>query len=182
MGKPVGIVLLVLGLVLGPCTHIASRFFSGTAIVEAPLTFETGGNGSSGARFAFSLPADALPAVVVIQASASHGPALQPANAPADIWKVRLIKGGQVIREQPIRLQSHMVEATSALVFKESIPLEDTQGGGDYVLDIALPSAPQLTLESARIEVRANIIPADLSWLAGGLVLIVAGLALILSA
>jgi hypothetical protein len=182
MGKAVGILLLVLGLALGPGSYLASRFFSGRVIAEAPLTFETGIDGRRHFRFAFSLPADALPAAVIIQASASHGPALLPADLPADTWTLRLLKDGVALRELPMHLQSTTVEATPALVFKESLSLDAAQGGGDYMLEIALPAAPRLTLDSARVEVRAGVTPANPSWLVAGLALIVAGLALILSA
>ena len=182
MGKAAGLLLLVLGLVLGPGSYLASRFFSGRVIAEAPLTFETGIDGHRHARFAFSLPADALPAAVLIQASASHGPALMPADPPADTWTLHLLKDGRAIRELPMRLQSTTVEATPALVFKESISLDAAEGGGDYVLEIALPAAPRLTLDSVLVGVRAGVTPVNPSWLVAGLVLIVAGLALILSA
>jgi hypothetical protein len=182
MGKAAGLFLLVLGLVLGPGSYVASRFFSGRVIVEAPLTFETGIDGRLRSRFAFSLPADALPAAVVIQASASHGPALLPADPPGDTWTLRLLQDGHPIRELPMHLQSTTVEATPTLVFKESISLDAAQGGGNYVLEIALPAVPRLTLDSARIEVRAGVTPANPSWLIGGLALLVAGLALLLSA
>ena len=182
MGKAAGIVLLALGFVLGPGTYFYSRFFSGHVIAEAPLRFEPGSDGLQQARFAFSLPADALPAAVVIQASVSHGPALMPADPPADIWALRLLKNDRVIHEQPMRLQSNMVESSPALVFKESVPLDAAQGGGQYVLEISLPAVPRLTLDSAQIEVRASITPPDSSWLVSGLVLFVAGLVLLLSA
>jgi hypothetical protein len=182
MGKAAGLLLLVLGLALGPGSYLASRFFSGRVIIETPLTFETGIDGRLHSRFAFTLPADALPAAVVIQASVSHGPALLPGDPPGDTWTLRLLQDGHPIREQPMHLQSTMVEATPALVFKESISLDPTQGGGDYVLEITLPAAPRLTLESARIEVRAGVTPANPSWLVAGLALLAAGLVLLLSA
>jgi hypothetical protein len=182
MGKAAGLLLLVLGLVLGPGSYLASRFFAGRVIVETPLTFETGIDGRLHSRFAFSLPADALPAAVVIQASADHGPALLPADPPGDTWTLRLLQDGHPIRALPMRLQSTTVEATPALVFKESISLDAAQGGGNYVLEITLPAAPRLTPDSARIEVRAGVTPANSAWLVGGLALLVAGLALLLSA
>jgi hypothetical protein len=105
-----------------------------------------------------------------------------PADLPADTWTLRLLKDGVALRELPMHLQSTTVEATPALVFKESLSLDAAQGGGDYMLEIALPAAPRLTLDSARVEVRAGVTPANPSWLVAGLALIVAGLALILSA
>lgn len=182
MGKAAGIALLVLGLLVGPGTYLGSRFFSGHVLVEAPLAFAIGTDGRPGARFAFSLPADALPAAVVVQVSASHGPVVTPANLPADDWTLRVLKDKHLIREQTMRLRSHTVEATPVLVFKESIALDEAQEGGDYVLEVVPPAAPRMAPDAVRVEVRAGISPADPAWLVAGLVLLAAGLALLLSA
>ena len=182
MGKAAGIALLVLGLVIGPGTYLGSRFFSGRVLVEAPLTFAIDSEGRPQARFAFSLPADALPAAVVVQVSASHGPVVTPADLPVDDWTLRVLKDDRPIHEQTMRLRSHTVEATPALVFKESIALDATQGSGNYVLEVVPPAAPRMPPDAVRVEVRAGVTPADPTWLVAGLVILAAGLVLLLSA
>jgi hypothetical protein len=178
MGKAAGIALLALGFALGPGTYIFSKFFSGRMVFEAPLRFKVAPDGRQHAHIRFSLPTDALPATVVVQASASHGPALLPASPPGDTWRLSLRKDGRAVREQAIQLQSNMVEASSALVFKESLPLDTTLGSGDYALDIAQPSEPQLTLDSARVSVRAKVDPVNPDLVIAGLVLLAIGAAL----
>jgi hypothetical protein len=180
VGKTAGLVLVVLGLLLGPGSQIAGRFFSGRVLVTAPLDF-TAGPEPRVARFAFHLPADALPATLVIEASASHGPVTRPGDLPGDTWTLRLLRDGKLVREQPMRLQSGTVEATPAEVFKEAIALDATAGGGDYELEVVLPAAPRLVLDAARVEVRAGVSEADPRWLTAGLVLIAAGVALLLA-
>jgi hypothetical protein len=179
VGKPAGLALLVLGLALGPGLWIAGRYFSGHAIADLPLNFATGPDGRAAAEVRFTLTADALPASIVVQAFASHGPSVQPADTPGDRWEARLAKDGRTLREQVLHLQSHTVEATPALVFKKAIPLEAALGGGAYALQLTLPAAPRLTLESARVQVRANVRETHPAWLAAGLGLAAAGAVLL---
>jgi hypothetical protein len=180
VGKTAGLVLVVLGLLLGPGSQIAGRFFSGRVLVEAPLDFAGAGAPGRTARVAFRLPADALPAAVVVEASAGHGPVTRPGDLPGDTWTLRLLRDGKVVREQPMRLQSGTVEATPAEVFKEAIALDATAGGG-YELEVVLPAAPRLALDAARVEVRAGVSEADPTWLTAGLVLIAAGVVLLIA-
>jgi hypothetical protein len=182
MRRRAGIWLLVIGLIVGPGSLIASRFFSGHVVAGAPLAFQAGADGSVRARFAFSLADKDLPAAVIVQASARHGPALLPADPPADRWTLRLVKDGSTLRERTMQLQSTLVESSPTLTFKEAVPLDAEDGGGDYVLEIEPQGSPRLALDAARAEVRAGVESADRTWLVAGLALIAAGLALILSA
>lgn len=182
MRRKAGLWLLMIGLIVGPGSQIAARFFSGHVLAGAPLTFEAGADGEVRARFAFSLADSDLPAAVIVQASARHGPALLPADPPVDRWTLRLMKDGSRLREQTMQLQGTLVESSPTLTFKEAVPLGAGDGGGDYVLEVVPQGAPRLALDAARAEVRADVESADRSWLVVGLVLMAAGVALILSA
>ena len=182
MRRKAGLWLLVIGLVVGPGSLLAARFFSGHVVAGAPLSFEAGADGSVQARFTFRLADDDLPAAVIVQASAHHDPALLPADPPADRWILRLVKDGSMVHERTMRLQSTLVESSPTLTFKEAVPLGAGDGGGDYVLEVVPEGAPQLTLDAARAEVRVGVESADRTWLLAGLALIAVGLALILSA
>jgi hypothetical protein len=179
VARSAGLALLLAGLALGPGLWIAGRYFSGQPVADQLLHFAAGPDGRAVAEARFSLPASALPASVVVQATASHGPAVRPADLSGDHWDARLAKDGRTVREQTLHLQSHTLEATPALVFKEVLPIDAAQGGGDYSLRIALPVEPRLTLESARVTVRANVRVASPVWLAAGLALAAAGAVLL---
>ena len=182
MRRKAGLWLLVIGLIVGPGSLLAGRFFSGHVVAGAPLTFEAGTDGGLRARFAFRLADSDLPAAVTVQASARHGPALLPADPPVDRWILRLMKDGSTLREQTMQLQSTLVESSPTLVFKEAVLLDAGDGGGDYVLEVVPQGAPRLALDAARAEVRAGVESADRSWLVVGIALMAAGVALILFA
>lgn len=182
MRRKAGFWLLVIGLIVGPGSLLAGRFFSGYVVADAPLTFTAGADGSPQARFAFSLTDGELPAAVIVEASVRHGPALLAADPPVDRWTLRLMKDGSTLREQTMLLQSTLVESSPTLVFKEAVPLDAGDGGGDYVLEVVPQGAPRLALDAARAEVRAGVESVDRSWLAVGIALMAAGVALILFA
>ena len=179
MAKSAGLALLLAGLALGPGLWLAGRYFSGQPVADHPLHFAAGPDGRAVAEARFTLSAGDLPAAVVVQATASHGPAVRPADLPGDRWDALLARDGRTVREQTLHLQSHTLEATPALVFKEALPIDAAQGGGDYTLRIALPFEPRLTLESARVTVRANVRVMPPAWLAAGLALAAAGVVLL---
>ncbi|MEW6120784.1 MAG: hypothetical protein AB1593_11920 [Pseudomonadota bacterium] len=175
MGKAPGLALLALGLALGPGLWIAARYFSGQVGFEAPLRFLAGADGRRAAQVVFPLTDTALPASVIVQAFASHGPALLPADPPGDTWTLRLRRDGRIVREHAMQLQSHTIEATPGLVFKDALVIDAAAGSGDYTLDVALPAAPKLTLESASVQIRTGVREPSTLLLAAGLALAAMG-------
>lgn len=180
MGKPAGLVFLILGLVLGPGHYIYTRFFTGRVVLEQPLPFSADAGNRMQASLNLSLEPDMLPAEVILQFTATHGPVMSPPNTPQNHYRARLFKNGELVQEKSFSLQSKMVEATPAIPFSEAISLPSDLQAGDYRLAVYQEGEAGMEITGSRLQLRAGVGQADSNLLAIGLGLIAAGLVILL--
>lgn len=179
MGKSAGLILLILGLALGPGHFIYTRFFTGKLVMEQPLRFSLDASGQGRAEANVFLESAALPASLVLSFSATHGPVMSPPNTPQNHYRAGLLKNGEQVFEKSFTLRSSLVEATPAIQFSEAVMLPENLSEGNYVLTVLQEGEAEMDITAAKLQLRANVAQFDTSMLAIGFGLLAAGIAIV---
>lgn len=176
MHKRTGIILLILGLLLGPGYYVYTRFFSGDVVATQPLPLARDGAGERFEPVLLSLAPEMQPIGLVLRFTVSHGPTIQPTYTPRSDYRARLLDGERVILDQRFSLQSPEVESTPSRVFQHALPVLAIEHAGSYRLTVDAEGEPQMTVHSADVQVRANVREPDLQLVAVGAALVAVGL------
>ncbi len=175
MGKTPGILLLILGLLLGPGYYVYARFFSGAVVATYPLTAARDASGERFEPVALRLTPDMEPVALVLRFSVSHGATIQPTYTPRSDYRVRLLDGERVVLDERFSLQSPEVESTPSRVFQHALPPLPISRPVSYRLELAAEGAPQMTVHSADVQVRAQVREPDFRLVAAGVGLALLG-------
>jgi len=173
MHKITGIVLLILGLLLGPGYYVYTRFFSGDLIATQPLPVD-----AAGQRFEpvlLRLVPDMQPVGLVLRFTVSHGPTIQPTYTPRSDYRVRLLDGERAVLDHRFSLQSPEVESTPSRVFQHALPVLPVERPVSYRMELSAENEPQMQVHSADVQVRAHVREPDLKLVAAGVALAVIG-------
>lgn len=182
MGKPVGLVLMIVGLIAGPGYFIYARFYSGREITELPLEFHPGMGRRAHAIAAFDLLPVMGPVTVIVNMTATHGPVLSPPNTPQNRYRARIVLNGETVLTHSFTLRSAQVEATPAEVFKHPLPVMKNLAPGEYKLELIQEGEAEMEIRQATVQVRAGVKHVNAAVLAIGIGLLVAGAAVTLLA
>ena len=182
MTKPVGLMLLIAGLILGPGYFTYTRSYSGREITELPLAFHTGTDGRSRAVANFDLLPVMGPVTVIVYLTSTHGPVNSPPALPRNRYQARVTLGDKTVLTYPFSVRALQVEATPAEVFKQALPVMKNLVAGDYKLELTQQGEAGMEIRHAAVQVRAGVKYVNITLLAIGLVLLFAGVVVILFA
>lgn len=176
MGKPMGVLLLILGVLLGPAYYVYARFFSGTVLATQALAMNVS-DGTVRAATTLELAPAQGPIGLILRVLAEQGPLAAPSEAPRDPFVARVLLHDRLILEHRFTLASSAVEPHPGLVFQEALPLLDALDAGTYRVELASEGAPQLTLRHVDVQVRSGMQAPDWRIVATGAALLTAGVA-----
>lgn len=165
------IVLLILGLLLGPGYYVYTRYFTGQVVATQALPL-------AGTRIEATNVAvrpDMNPIGLVLRFSAAHGQTINPPDTPRNAYRARLVDGERVVLDERFSLISSLVESAVALQFQQALPLFDAERAANYRLELSLDGDAQMQVSSVDVQVRAGMRAPDLRVVAAGLVLLVLG-------
>lgn len=182
MGKPVGLVLLIAGLIMGPGYFIYTRFYTGREISDLPLEFHLGKDGRLRAVATFDLLPIMGPVTVIVNLTATHGSTLSPPNTPRNRYRASIVRNGETVLTHSFTLRAIQVEATPAEVFKQALPVMKNLAPGEYKLELIQEGDAEMEITHAAVQVRAGVKYLNTAVLAIGLGLMAAGVAVILLA
>lgn len=180
MGKSAGIVLLIIGVILGPGYFIYTRFYSGREIIELPLQFQPQANGHLRTVASIDLLPVMGPVTIILNITTSHGPTLTPPNTPRNQYQARITFDGTTVLSQSFTLRATQVEATPAQVFKQALPVMTIKTPGKYTLELVQDGEAEMEVKQATVEVRAGVHSLNTTLLAAGIGLLAAGVIVIL--
>lgn len=170
--KPLFLLLIAIGLVLGPGYWIYAKFYSGERVQTLALQAVPGGGlVTSG----FPLRADMAPAGLILKAHGSFAPNMDEAKPPRNAYLARISRDGEPFKEVGITLAATSVSDSNP-VFVEHLLWLETVPPGDYQLLLTPKATPEVTLDQARLEVLAHIQEPDGRVVAAGALLLVVGL------
>ena len=182
MSKTAGIVLLTVGLILGPGYFIYTRFYTGREIHPiAPSISPRHGWGPRAIANLDLLPVMG-PLTLIVNLTAAHDSTISPPDTPHIRYQVRFMLKGEALLTRAFTLRAVQVEATPAEVFKQALPVVKIATPGRYQLELLQEDAAGMEIKQASVQVRAGVHHVYGEVVAAGIGLLVVGLAAIVVA
>lgn len=171
MLKTLYILLLILGLPLGPGYWVYAKLYSGKLALTVPLAAREGGALVSQL---FKLEPGMAPVGLVFRTQGSFVPRQDEDKPPKDEYTATLIGPDGAPQTVPFPLAAQAV-ANSNPAFNVSLLWMDKVAAGDYRLEIRPKGQPVIALEHPRLEVRANVQEPDGRIVSVGLMMMIVG-------
>lgn len=167
-----GLLLLVLvGLALGPGYWVYAKFYSGRLAQVLDLRpTAAGGLESEG----FRLSGEMRPVGLILKAQGGFAPNMDENKPPANRYRMRVELDGQPFREADLSLAVKQVSDSNPAFVERLLWLEAVTPG-EYRLRLEPTAAPEIRLDQARLEVRAGIQEPDGRVVAAGLLMMILG-------
>ena len=177
MRKPLSLVLLVIGLVLGPGYWVYGKFYTGSEALLMKLTADTPGpDGIQHWRSEpFQLHTDMAPAGLIILAQGHFSPNMDENKPPKDLYTATLSKGEEAAKPLGFTLGvKHVSDSNPA--FREHLVLMHQIQPGDYRLEVTSVNPPSIQIDSMQLQVRQHLHEPDPRLVTAGIVSFVLGL------
>lgn len=169
--KTIYILLLLIGLPIGPGYWVYAKLYSGKLAMTVPLV---AGEGGALVSQPFKLEPGMAPVGLVFHTQGSFVPRQDEDKPPKDEYTATLIGPDGVPQLVPFPLAAQAV-ANSNPVFNVSLLWMNKVAGGDYRLEIKPTSQSVITLEHPRVDVRANVQEPDGRIVSVGLIMMIVG-------
>lgn len=169
--KPLFLLLITVGLALGPGYWIYAKFFSGELVQTLELQAAPGGGLVTPG---FQLRADMRPAGLILKAQGGFAPNMDEAKPPRNVYLAQVSRDGQPFKEVGVTLAVKSVSDSNPAFVERLLWLEVVPPGAYQVL-LTPKAAPEITLDRARLEVRAHIQEPDGRMVAAGALLLIVG-------
>lgn len=171
--RPLPLVLIAIGLLLGPGYFLYARYLTGTAVGSYPL-----GVAAPFQPVALALRPEMSPVRLILRLSAEHGPSYTgtPAPAPRNRYRAVVTRAGEVIAQADFTLVSNTIES-SFQEFGEVLATFEVAAAAEYRVALESAAEPQMRVTAASLEVRRNVQDPDLRVVWAGVALL--GVALV---
>lgn len=171
MLKTLYILLLILGLPLGPGYWVYTKLYSGTLALTLPLA---PGEGGALVSQPFKLEPGMQPVGLMFRTQGSFVPRQDEDKPPKDEYTATLVGPGGAPQAVPFPLAAQAV-ANSNPAFNVPLLWMNKVVAGDYRLEIRPKGQPVIALEHPRLEVRANVQEPDGRIVSVGLMMMIVG-------
>lgn len=165
------ILLLVLGLPIGPGYWVYAKFYTGKQAMALPLASTAGGGLVSQP---FKLDPGMAPVGLIFHSQGSFVPRQDENNPPQDAYTATLTGPDGRPQVVPFPLAAQSV-ANSNPVFNVHLLWMKTVAAGEYRMAVGPSGQPTITLENPQLEVRANVQEPDGRIVTVGALLMIAG-------
>ncbi|HEX8978636.1 MAG TPA: hypothetical protein VF811_02905 [Parasulfuritortus sp.] len=171
MMKTLYILLLILGLPIGPGYWVYAKLYSGKLAMTLPLA---PGEGGALVSPPFKLEPGMAPVGLVFHTQGSFVPRQDEDKPPKDEYTATLTGPGGAPQSVPFPLAAQAV-ANSNPVFNVPLLWMDKATAGEYRLEVRPTGQPVIRLEHPRLDVRANVQEPDGRIVSVGLLMMIAG-------
>jgi hypothetical protein len=154
--RPAALVLLALGLALGPGYFLYAKYLTGAGVGTYPLD---GAPGGGFAPVAMTLEPGMSPVRLVLRLSAEHGTGYPP--APRNGYRAVVTGSTGTVATSTFELVSSTFESS----FQELghvVATFEVPAAGEYRVGIEAAGEPQMRVTAAAVEVRRNVREPDL--------------------
>ena len=175
MLKKIFLLLLLVGLVLGPGYWVYGKFFTGTEAARIDLTRADAAPDAAWRSAPFSLTPDMAPLGLVLNANGQLAPNLDKSRPPKDRYAAVLFKDGQAAKPLGFTLG---VKNTGERhpAFKEHLVYFQVVQPGRYHVEVTPAAAPEIQLQSMQLEVRQHLHEPDSKLVTIGMVVMILGI------
>lgn len=156
MMKNISLLLIAIGLVVGPAYWIYAKFYSGAQAALIPLTLADPATGVWRSA-PFKLSEDMAPAGLILKSQGSFKPNMDDAKPPKDLYAALLSHAGATAKPLGFELNPGSV-SNSNPSFNTPLVLFQVVKGGDYQVEIRPAAAPAIQLSKVDLEIRQNLV------------------------
>lgn len=183
-----GIVLIGIGLVLGPAYYISSRFFSGGVVVSLPIEMKrqfavSEGQSSKGAVLRASKPvamrlnSEMNPVRLILKLRCDWDTLL--VGPVRNRYRATLLLSDAVISERFLEVVAAGPDPGSQ-VYREVLATLAVQTSGGYTLSLEETVVPEMAASDFQIEVRRNVRHPDMQIVVAGVLMFCVGVVALL--
>jgi hypothetical protein len=173
MMKNISLILLAVGMVLGPAYWVYAKFFSGSRAALVPLTRLDVAAGTWRSA-EFGLRADMAPVGLILKSQGSFTPNMEESRPPRDIYAALLSRDKEIAKPLGFELSAGSI-GNSNPTFNSHLVLFQVVKDGSYQLEIRPSDPPSIPLQKVELEVRQHLVEPSPNIVMTGVMLLVFG-------
>jgi hypothetical protein len=172
--KSASLILLAIGMLLGPAYWIYGKFYSGSRAALVPLTRldAAAGTWKSGE---FQLDAAMAPVGLILKSHGSFTPNQDESAPPKDLYAALLSREGETAKPLGFELNAGSV-GNSNPSFNSPLVLFQAVKDGHYQLEIRPAAPPNIPLQNVDLEVRQHLLEPNPQIVMAGVLALVLGI------
>jgi hypothetical protein len=155
--KVILIIVILVGLVLGPAYWVYGKFYSGRSVQKIALVRSGDGRFTSGE---FKITPDMAPAGIILTATGGFAPNMPDDQPPQVGFEARLSKNGTSFNAARFLLKAGSTGNTNPS-FKENLFFLEAPQNGTFMMELEAKTPQTIRLDSVRIELKANMLEPD---------------------
>lgn len=173
--KKISLLLLIVGLIVGPAYWIYAKFYTGSQ--AALLTLEKADATPTAIWRSpeFSLTPDMAPAGLILNAGGSFSPNMDESRPPKDRYAAILFKDGEAAKPLNFTLGVKSISDSNP-AFKEHLLFFQVVQAGRYHMEVTPAAEPAIRLDRMQLEIRQHLHEPDSKVVTLGMVVMVLGI------
>ena len=175
MLKKISLLLLVVGLALGPGYWVYGKFYTGSQAALIDLKRDDASPTAVWRTAEFSLSPDMAPVGLILNTSGRFAPNMEASRPPKDRYAATLYRDGQAAKPLGFSLGVKS-PSDSNPVFKEHLLFFQVVQPGRYHVDVTPAAAPEIQLDRMQLEVRQHLHEPDSTLVTIGMVVMILGI------
>jgi hypothetical protein len=175
MLKKISLLLLVVGLALGPGYWVYGKFYTGSRAALIDLKRVDASPASAWRSAEFGLSPDMAPLGLILDAGGQLAPNPDASRPPKDRYAAVLFKDGQAAKPLGFTLGVKST-ADSNPAFKEHLVYFQVVQPGRYHVEVTPAAAPDIRLDRMQLEVRQHLHEPDSKLVTIGMVVMILGI------
>lgn len=175
MLKKISLLLLVIGLALGPGYWVYGKFFTGSQAALIELKRADASPTAPWRSAQFSLAPDMAPVGLILHTGGRFTPNPEAGRPPKDRYAATLFRDGQAAQPLSFSLGVKSPENRTP-EFKEHLLYFQAVQPGQYHVQVTPAAAPEIQLERMQLEVRQHLHEPDGKLVTIGMVVMILGI------
>jgi hypothetical protein len=181
--KMISLILVIAGLILGPAYWIYAKFYTGSELVNLPLSATP--HATTGLLVwqsaSFDMNESVAPIGLILSAQGQFSPNMEDRKPPKNAYGAILHRDGEASAPLNFSLGASSVSDSNP-VFREHLLLMHKVIPGKYHLTVEARTPDEIKIDKMALQVRQNLHEPDPRVVTGGVVLFILGiLALVVS-
>lgn len=175
--KLLTLLLIVLGLVVGPAYWIRAKFFSGDdgALLTLKAVEPQTGLLRIWQSEPFRLEADMAPVGLIMLAQGRYSANMSPNRPPLDSYSITLTHAGKAA--EPLKLNLGVKRVTDeSPAFRAHLLLMQKVQPGDYAIAVTQAAEPAIQIDRMQLQVRQHLDEPDPDIVLAGMLMLAIGL------
>lgn len=173
--KKISLLLLIVGLAVGPAYWVYAKFYTGSQAALLTLEKTEATAVSTWRSPEFTLTPDMAPAGLILNAGGSFSPNMDESRPPKDHYAAILFKDGKAAKPLNFILGVKSVSDSNP-AFKEHLLFFQVVQAGRYHVEVTPAAEPDIKLDRMQLEIRQHLHEPDSNIVTLGMVVMILGI------